>query len=74
LSSAVKFIAERGLAFRDDENLGSPRNFFQKISKLISSKFKKKEDAMLLATGFSPVSQIANPCQIPCCIKKFCCS
>ena len=24
---------------------------------------------MLLATGFATVSQIANPCQIPCYIK-----
>jgi len=31
--SVIKFIAERGLAFRDDENVGSPRNFFQKIFK-----------------------------------------
>ena len=29
LVSVVKFIAERGLAFRDDENVVSPRNFFQ---------------------------------------------
>jgi len=28
--SVAKFIAERGLAFRDDENVRSPRNFFQK--------------------------------------------
>jgi len=27
---------------------------------------------MLLATGFATVSQIANHCQIPCCITKFC--
>jgi len=26
----VKFIAERGLAFRDDESIGWPRNFFPK--------------------------------------------
>jgi len=31
LFSVVKFIAERGLPFRDDENVGSPRKFFQKI-------------------------------------------
>jgi len=36
LVSVVKFIAERGLAFRDDENVGSPGNFFQ-------TKFQKKE-------------------------------
>jgi len=27
---------------------------------------------MLLTTGLAIVSQIANPCQIPCCIIKFC--
>jgi len=27
LVSVVKFIAGRGLAFKDDENLGSPRKF-----------------------------------------------
>jgi len=31
LVSVVKFISERGLAFRDDENVGSSRKFFQKI-------------------------------------------
>ena len=36
LVSVVKFIAEPGLTFRDDENVGSPRNFFQ-------AKFQKKE-------------------------------
>ena len=36
LVSVVKFVAERGLTFRDDENVGSPRNFFQ-------AKFQKKE-------------------------------
>jgi len=30
LVSVTKFIAERGLAFRDDENVGSPRKIFQK--------------------------------------------
>jgi len=29
----IKFIAERGLAFRDDENVGSPRIFSSKYSK-----------------------------------------
>ena len=29
LVSVVKFIAERGLTFRDDENVGSHRNFFK---------------------------------------------
>jgi len=28
LVSVVKFIAERGLAFRNNENIGSPRNIF----------------------------------------------
>jgi len=30
LVSVVKFISERGLAFRDYENVGSSRKFFQK--------------------------------------------
>jgi len=64
LVSVVKFIAERGLAFRDDENIGSPRNFFQ--AKL------KKENMLLLVTGFAIASKIANHCQIPRCIIKFC--
>jgi len=34
LVSVVKFIAERRLAFRDDENVGSPRTSFQKIFKI----------------------------------------
>jgi len=32
----VKFIAERGLVFRGDENFGSPRNVFQ-------AKFQKRK-------------------------------
>jgi len=31
LVSVAKFTAERGLMFRDDENAGSPKNFFQKF-------------------------------------------
>jgi len=72
LVSVIKFIAERGLAFRDDENVGSPRSFFQKIFKAFFKQIEKN-DVMLLATGLVTVSQIANPCQIPCCITKFCC-
>jgi len=71
LVSVVKFIAERGLAFKGDENDGSLRNFFQKIFKHFSSKYLKK-DEMLLETGFATVSQIAHRCQMPCCIIKFC--
>jgi len=70
--SVIKFIAERGLVFRDDENVGSPRKFFQKIFKIFFKQILKKEDAMLPATGFATVSQIANPYQTPCCIVKFC--
>jgi len=39
LVSAVKFVAERGLAFRDDENVGLQRKFSKKVSKLFSSKY-----------------------------------
>jgi len=43
--SVIKFIADRGLGFRgDDENVGSSRNFFQ-------ANFQTKEVAMLLVTG-----------------------
>ena len=43
LVSVVKFIAERGLGFRDDENVGSPRNFFQNnVQKFFQTTFKKK--------------------------------
>jgi len=43
----VKFIAERGLAFRDDENVGLPRKFFQKIFKTYFKQILEKEVAML---------------------------
>ena len=69
LVSVVKFIPKRGLALRDDENVGSPRKFFQKIFKTVVKQIL--QDAMLLATGFA-VSQIANHCQIPCCVITFC--
>jgi len=70
--SAVKFIAERGLAFRDDENVGSPRRVFKKkFQSIFQAKFQKKEDAMLLVTDIATISQIANHCQISCCIISF---
>jgi len=31
LVSVINFIARRGLAFKDDENVGSTRKFFKKI-------------------------------------------
>jgi len=71
LVSVVRCIAERGLALRDDENVGSSRKFFpEKFLKLSSSKISKKEDAMFLVTDFATVSQIANHCQ-KCCIISF---
>jgi len=60
---SVVFVAKRGLAFRRDENVGSPK----KISKKFETFFKQifeKEDAMLLASDFATVSQITNHCQI----------
>jgi len=39
LVSVVKCIAERGLAFRDDEKVVSPRIFSKKFSQLFSSKY-----------------------------------
>jgi len=66
LVSVVKFIAERGLAFKDDENVEWSRKFFQtKFRIFFQAKCSKKEDAMLLVTNFATVSQIANHCQIP---------
>jgi len=43
LVSGVKFVVEPGLAFRDDEKVGSPRNFFQKnFQKFFQTTFQKK--------------------------------
>jgi len=64
LVSVIKFIADRGLAFRaDDENVGSPRSTNVGSPR---STLSKREDAVLLVTGFVTVSQIANHCQISC--------
>jgi len=41
LVSFVKFTAERGLAFKDDENVGLPRKFFQKLFKSFLKQEKK---------------------------------
>jgi len=51
------------VTFRDDKTLDRSETFFKQIS--------KKENAMLLVTGFATVSQI-NHCQLSCCIIKFC--
>ena len=60
-----KFIAERGLALRDDENVGSSRKFvFLNLKNFFQEKFQKNEDAVLLVTDFATVSQIANHYQI----------
>jgi len=40
----------------------------KKIFKTLFRQNLKKEDAMLLVTGFATVSQIANHCQMPCSI------
>jgi len=65
LVSVVKFIAERGLALRDDENVGSSRKFvFLNLKNFFQEKFQKNEDAVLLVTDFATVSQIANHYQI----------
>jgi len=42
LVSVVKFIAERGLRFKDDENAGSPRNVFHKYFQNFFQANKKK--------------------------------
>jgi len=42
LVSVLKFIAERGLAFRDDVNVGSAGNFFKKIFKSSFQQNSKK--------------------------------
>jgi len=41
LISVVKFIAERGLAFRGDENVGSTRKIFNKFSIFFEKILKK---------------------------------
>jgi len=58
LVSVVKFIAERGLAFRDDENVGSSRTFFQKnFQNFFQVKFQEIEDAMLLVRPITKGAQ-----------------
>jgi len=42
--------------------LDRPESFSKKFSKFSSSKYLKKEDVLVLATGFATVSQIANYC------------
>jgi len=65
LASVVKFVAERRLAFGDDENVQTFRKFFQQNSQnFFKQNFKKQEAAMLLMTDFTTVSQITNHCQI----------
>jgi len=45
LVSVAKFTAERGLMFRDDENVGSPKNFFQKFfQNFFQAKLRKRCD------------------------------
>jgi len=63
-------IAERGTEMM--KTLQRPESFSKNIFKTFVSQILKKEDAMLLTTGFATVSHIANHCQIPCCIMKFC--
>jgi len=72
LVSVVKFINEPELEFRDDENVGSPRNFFQKDFQNFFQTKLQKLDAIFLVTGFATVLQIAIHCQIPYCNIKFC--
>jgi len=45
------------------KTLDRPESFSKKCSKLFSSKYLKKEDAMLLTTGSATVSQIVNHCK-----------
>jgi len=49
------------------KTLYRPETLSKKFSKHFSSKISKK-DEMLLVTDFATVSQIANHCQISCCI------
>jgi len=45
LVSVVKFIIEKGQAFKDDENVGSLRTFFQqKFQNFLQAKFQKRCD------------------------------
>jgi len=45
------------------KTLDRPERLSKKFSKFFSSKYLKKEDAMLLTTGFATVPQIANHCK-----------
>ena len=45
LVSVVKFIAERGLAFRNGENVGSPGEFFHKVFETLFKQILKRCDA-----------------------------
>jgi len=72
LVSVIKVIAERGLALRgDNENFGSPRKFFQICSKFFQATFQKKRRWKASGDRFAALPQIANHCQISCCIKIF---
>jgi len=50
------------------KTLDRQENFPKNVQNFFQTNIKRKQDAMLLATGFASVSQIANPCQILCCI------
>ena len=52
LVSVVKFIAERRLAFRDDENVGTPRKFFRKNFKTFLKQILKKRRCDASSDGF----------------------
>jgi len=58
-------------AFRDDENVGSPIKFFQKVFKTFCEQILKKRRCDTSSDWSATISQIANPCQIPCCIIKY---
>ena len=45
------------------KTLGIPESFSKKVSKRFSSKYLKKENALVLMTVFATVSQIANHCK-----------
>jgi len=49
----VKFLAERGLAFGDDENLRFSRKFFQKnFQNFFKAKFQKKKMGCFYSNWF----------------------
>ena len=64
LISVVKFVAERGLPFRDDTNVRSPRKFFQKIFKTSFKQILKKRRCDASSAVVLQLYHTPNPCVV----------